>query len=47
VSLQNRFKAWFEKGGSSKKGKMIKMKSQKGLKRVTKTYASYVRNLSI
>ena len=37
---QSRFKAWFEKGGSSKKERRTrKMQSQKGLKRVTKTDA--------
>jgi hypothetical protein len=44
---QNRFKAWFEKGGSSKKGKKIKLKNQKGPKKATKIDASCVRNLGI
>ena len=38
-----RFKAWFERGGSSKKGK--KMKSQASTKKVTKIDASCARNL--
>jgi hypothetical protein len=39
----SRFKAWLEKGGSSKKAK--KMKNQKGPKKVTKIDASFARNL--
>jgi hypothetical protein len=39
----SRFKAWFEKGGSSKKEK--KMKNRKGPKKVTKIDASFARNL--
>jgi hypothetical protein len=44
---QSRFKPWFEEGGSSKKGKKIKMQSQKGFKKETKTDANYVRSLGI
>jgi hypothetical protein len=40
----SRFKAWFEKGGSSKKAKK-KMKNQKGPKKVKKIDASFARNL--
>jgi hypothetical protein len=39
----SRFKAWFEKGGRSKKAK--NMKTQKGPKKVTKIDASFARNL--
>ena len=44
---QSRFKAWFEKGGSSKRGKKDKPKNLKGPKKATKINASCVRNLGI
>jgi hypothetical protein len=48
---QSRYKAWFEKGGSGKKGEKMgkmmrkRMKSQKGPKKVTKTDANFARHL--
>jgi hypothetical protein len=45
---QSRYKAWFEKGGCSKKGKKEKPeKPKRAKKKVTKTGASCVRNLGI
>jgi hypothetical protein len=42
--IVSRFKAWFEKGGSSKNAKKYE-KPRKGPKKVTKIDASFVRNL--
>jgi hypothetical protein len=44
---QSRYKAWFEKGVVVRRGKRKNQKSLKGLKKVTKTGASCVRNLGI
>jgi hypothetical protein len=44
---QSRFKAWFEKGGSSKKGKKDKADKPKRSQKATKIDANCVRNLDI